>query len=112
MDATPILIEPRQAIEQQQKFSLSRRCKSSFRMIKQAALKAKPSAHGLSVEDWIGRLAVRHSRYDLAELIEKCDRQAQLSAEDRHWMGSSQVNTAAKSWAPTTCIQHFGKRRR
>jgi hypothetical protein len=61
-----------------------------------AALKARAAAQGLTLEDWLGKLAAtdtpvvqsrpRKGRYSLAELIAQCDPNALLSAEDRVWL--------------------------
>ena len=54
-----------------------------------AALTAKAAAQGLSLEDWFQKLAEQQSpkpHYRLNELIEQCDTQAPLSAEDQAWM--------------------------
>ena len=56
-----------------------------------AVLKAKATSYCLSLEDWIKRLAVTHSRYKVTEPVEKCDLQAQLSPEDREWLGSPSI---------------------
>jgi antitoxin component of MazEF toxin-antitoxin module len=65
-----------------------------------AALKAKAEAEGLSLEDWFRRRAdqeirPRRSRYTLDELVEQCDPEAPLSAEDREWMDSPAVGREA-----------------
>lgn len=61
-----------------------------------ASLKAKAAAQGLTLEDWLRRLAavetspgqthLRKGRYSLFELMEQCDMNAPLSAEDRTWL--------------------------
>ena len=61
-----------------------------------AALKAKAEAQGLTLENWIQKLAVleapvaprgrREGRYRLSELMDECDIIAPLSEEDRFWM--------------------------
>ena len=65
-----------------------------------AALKAKAAAEGVSLEDWFRRRAdqeirPRKGRYTLAELVEQCDPNAPLSAEDREWMDSPAVGREA-----------------
>ncbi len=61
-----------------------------------AALRAKATADGLSIEDWLRRrvdqeIPRRRSRYTLTELVEQCDPQAPLSAEDREWLASHAI---------------------
>jgi len=61
-----------------------------------ASLKAKAAQQGLTLEDWLQKLAavetspsrthLRKGRYSLAELMEQCDMNAPLSAEDRAWL--------------------------
>ena len=61
-----------------------------------AALKAKAAAQGLTLEDWIQKLArreasvslrrARKGQYSLSELLAQCDMNAPLSAEDKAWM--------------------------
>jgi hypothetical protein len=61
-----------------------------------AALKAKAAAQGLTLEDWLGKLAAaeapasssrpRKARYNLAELTAQCDPNSPQSAEDRAWL--------------------------
>jgi hypothetical protein len=58
-----------------------------------AALKAKAAAQGLTLEDWLGKLAAtetpagralpREKRYHLDELMAQCDPNAPISAEDQ-----------------------------
>jgi antitoxin ChpS len=60
------------------------------------ALTARAAAQGLTLEDWLGKLAAaetptgqalpRKGRYSLAELVAQCDPSAPLSAEDRDWL--------------------------
>ena len=59
-----------------------------------AALEAKAAAQGWSLGDWFRFIAdqevrPRKGRYNLAELIQRCDPTAELSDEDREWVGSS-----------------------
>jgi hypothetical protein len=66
-----------------------------------AALAAKAAAQGLTLEDWLGKLAAKEApagqaspnrrRYNLAELISLCDRDAPLSVEDRAWLDAAAV---------------------
>jgi hypothetical protein len=61
-----------------------------------AALTARAAAQGLTLEDWLGKLAAtetpagharpRERRYNLDELMAQCDPNAPLSAEDRTWL--------------------------
>jgi hypothetical protein len=70
-----------------------------------AALAAKAAAQGLSLEDWLGKLAAMEApagqasparkRYSLAELISRCDPNAQPSAEDRAWLDAPPVGREA-----------------
>ena len=69
------------------------------------ALRAKAAAQGLTLEDWLGRLAAsetsagatrrRQRRYKLDELMAQCDPMAPLSAEDRAWLDSAAVGREA-----------------
>jgi hypothetical protein len=64
-----------------------------------ASLKAKAAAQGLTLEGWLQKLAAaetssspalrRKGRYSLAELVQQCDMNAPLSAEDRAWLDAS-----------------------
>jgi hypothetical protein len=66
-----------------------------------AALAAKAAAQGLTLEDWLRKLAAtgapavqarpRKGRYNLAELMAQCDLSAPLSAEDRAWLDAPAV---------------------
>jgi hypothetical protein len=70
-----------------------------------AALAAKAAAEGLTLEDWLGKLAAteapagqtcpRKGRYNLAELMAQCDLNAPLSAEDRAWLNAPAVGREA-----------------
>jgi len=70
-----------------------------------AALAAKAAAQGLTLEDWLGKLAAtetpagqarpRKGRYSLAELMAQCDSNAPLSAEDRAWLDAPAVGREA-----------------
>jgi hypothetical protein len=56
-----------------------------------AALKAKATAQGLTLEGWFQKMAQRQApaskpRYGLSELMQQCDPNAPLSDEDRAWM--------------------------
>jgi hypothetical protein len=58
-----------------------------------ATLRAKAAAEGISLEDWFRRRAdqetrPRKGRYTLSELVDQCDPQAPMSAEDREWLDS------------------------
>ena len=69
------------------------------------ALEAKAAAEGLTLEDWLGKLAAteapagqarpRKGRYNLAELMAQCDLNAPLSAEDRAWLDAPAVGREA-----------------
>ena len=59
-----------------------------------ATLKAKAAAQGLSLEEWFRALAAqgvrpRRGHHTLAELMQQCDSQAELSSEDREWIEAS-----------------------
>jgi hypothetical protein len=66
-----------------------------------AALAAKAAEQGLTLEDWLGKLAAaeapagqacpRKGRYNLAELLAQCDLSAPPSAEDRAWLDAPAV---------------------
>ena len=70
-----------------------------------AALAAKAAAEGLTLEDWLGKLAAteapagetrpRKRRYNLAELLAQCDPNAPLSAEDPAWLDAPAVGREA-----------------
>ena len=70
-----------------------------------AALAAKAAAQGLTLEDWLQKLAAtesaagparpRKGRYNLAELVAQCDPNAPLSAEDRAWLDAPAVGREA-----------------
>ncbi|MGO9262613.1 MAG: hypothetical protein ACLQU1_40980 [Bryobacteraceae bacterium] len=69
-----------------------------------AALTAKAAAEGLTLEDWLGKLAAtetpagqtrRKGRYNLAELMAQCDPNAPLSAEDRAWLDAPAMGREA-----------------
>ncbi len=52
-------------------------------------VRAKVGAQGLTLEAWFRELVdqdLRRRRYTLEELVEPCDPQAPLSAEDREWL--------------------------
>ncbi len=52
-------------------------------------VRAKAEAQGLTLEAWFRQLVdqdLRRGRYTLEELVERCDPQAPLSAEDREWL--------------------------
>ena len=69
------------------------------------ALAAKAAALGLTLEDWLRKLAVtettagqarpRKGRYNLADLMAQCDPNAPLSAEDRAWLDAPVVGREA-----------------
>lgn len=70
-----------------------------------AALSAKAAAQGLTLVDWLGKLAAtelpaggaltRKGRYSLAELVAQCDPAAELTAEDRAWLDEPAVGREA-----------------
>lgn len=67
-----------------------------------AALKSRAAEHGLTLEDWLKKLAgmdvalpKREGKYRLADLIEQCDPSAPLSQEDREWLDSQSVGREA-----------------
>jgi hypothetical protein len=70
-----------------------------------AALTAKAAAQGLTLADWLGKLATaetpvgharpRKGRYSLAELMAECDPNAALTAEDRAWLDDPAVGREA-----------------
>jgi hypothetical protein len=70
-----------------------------------AALAAKAAAQGLTLADWLGKLAAtetpvgsahpRKGRYRLAELMAGCDLNAALTAEDRAWLDAPAVGREA-----------------
>lgn len=66
-----------------------------------AALKAKATAQGLTLEAWLQKLATvetvhsRRGRYTLSELMAQCDLSAPLSTEDRAWLDAPAVGREA-----------------
>ena len=70
-----------------------------------AALAAKAAAQGLTLADWLGKLAAaetpadtirpRKGRYNLAQLVAKCDPNAALTAEDQAWLDAPTVGREA-----------------
>src|SRR5271165_4714688 len=70
-----------------------------------AALAAKAAAQGLTLADWLAKLAAtetpvgparpRKGRYSLAELMAECDSNAALTAEDRAWLDAPAVGREA-----------------
>jgi hypothetical protein len=68
-----------------------------------AALMAK--AQGLTLADWLGKLAAtetpadpagpREGRYSLAELLAECDLNAAQTPEDRAWLDAPAVGREA-----------------
>ena len=70
-----------------------------------AALAAKAAAQGLTLADWLGKLAAaetpavnarsRKRRYSLAELMAECDPIAPLTSEDRVWLDAPPVGREA-----------------
>ena len=67
-----------------------------------AALKLRAAAQGLSLEDWLKKLAGmelanrrQESRYRLSDLMAQCDVTAPLSQEDREWIESPNVGREA-----------------
>jgi hypothetical protein len=70
-----------------------------------ASLKAKAEAQGLTIEDWFQKLAAMDTpsgtrshkgRYSLSELLQQCDLDAPLSAEDRAWLDAPPVGREAQ----------------
>jgi hypothetical protein len=55
-----------------------------------AALEAKATAQGLTLEGWFQKMADREApvrpRYTLEELVGQCDPDAPLTEEDRRWL--------------------------
>ena len=70
-----------------------------------AALAAKAAAQGLTLADWLGRLAAtetpagdtrpRKGRYSLAQLMAECDPNIALTVEDRAWLNAPAVGREA-----------------
>ncbi len=63
-----------------------------------AALKARAAARGLTLEDWLQKLVSQDTvknRYTLAELMEQCDANTLLTAEDRAWLDAPPVGREA-----------------
>ena len=66
-----------------------------------AALTARAAAQGLTLQDWLGKLASevpfgpRNGRYSLSALTAPCDPNAPLSAEDREWLDAPAVGREA-----------------
>jgi hypothetical protein len=70
-----------------------------------AALTAKAAAQGLTLADWLAKLAAtetqivhsspRAALYSLAELIGQCDPNAALTAEDQAWLDAPPVGREA-----------------
>jgi len=69
-----------------------------------AALAAKAAAQGLTLADWLGKLAAteaptgharRRGRYNLAQLTAECDPNAELTPEDRAWLDTPAVGREA-----------------
>ena len=64
------------------------------------ALKAKAAARGLTLEDWLQKLASQdipspRRRYSLSELVRQCDASIPLSAEDREWLDAPAMGNEA-----------------
>jgi hypothetical protein len=69
------------------------------------ALAAKAAAQGMTLADWLGKLAAtetpvgsarpRKGRYSLAELMAECDPNTVLTAEDRAWLDAPAVGREA-----------------
>lgn len=62
------------------------------------ALRARAAEQGLSLEDWLRKLAgvegkkpQRRSKYQLADLVAQCDTTAPLTAEDQEWLATPPV---------------------
>jgi hypothetical protein len=70
-----------------------------------AALAAKAAAQGLTLEDWLGKLAATEAlagqarllkgRFNLAGLMAQCDPSVPLSIEDRAWLDAAAVGREA-----------------
>jgi antitoxin ChpS len=66
-----------------------------------AALQARAAAQGITLEEWLGKLAGlgeaprRKSKYSLEELVAQCDPSAPLSEEDEAWLRDSAVGREA-----------------
>lgn len=67
-----------------------------------AALKARAAEQGLTLDDWLKKLAgmdvmpaKREGKYRLADLIAQCDSTAPLSDEDREWLDSPSAGREA-----------------
>jgi hypothetical protein len=70
-----------------------------------AALTARAAAQGLTLEEWLRKLAAtetpaaearpRKGRYNLDELLTRCDPNAPLSDEDRAWLDAPSVGREA-----------------
>jgi len=70
-----------------------------------AALAARAAAQGLTLADWLGKLAAtetpagqvrpRMGRHSLAELMAECDPTAPLTSEDRAWLDAPAVGREA-----------------
>ena len=70
-----------------------------------AALTANAEAQGLTLADWLvklaatetpaGRIRLGKGRYSLAELMAECDPSATLTAEDRAWLDAPAVGREA-----------------
>jgi mRNA interferase ChpB len=67
-----------------------------------AALKARAAEQGLTLEDWLKKLAGMdvappklERKYRLADLIAQCDPNIPLTQEDREWLDSPAVGREA-----------------
>ncbi|HZO58049.1 MAG TPA: hypothetical protein VFB63_35410 [Bryobacteraceae bacterium] len=67
-----------------------------------AALKARAAEQGLTLEDWLKKLAgmdtpspKREGKYRLADLIAQCDSSAPLTQEDREWPDTPSIGREA-----------------
>ena len=70
-----------------------------------AALAAKTAEQGLTLADWLVKMATtetpagdarpRKGRYSLTELVAECDPNATLTAEDRAWLDAPAVGREA-----------------
>lgn len=71
-----------------------------------AALTAKAAAQGLTLQNWLGKLAEpetlndqsepRKGRYRLDDLMAQCDLNVPLTPEDRAWLDTPAVGREAK----------------
>ncbi len=64
-----------------------------------AALTAKAAAQGLTLQNWLGKLAEPETpnvgRYRLDDLMVQCDLNVQLTSEDRAWLDTPAIGHEA-----------------